>query len=130
MTRSCCSPGRSAVRREDHRWWGSRKMGHLLQVLNSRGAVGLGSQVRAQLDWDLAERWYPETEKIPWREAQRVFDEKRFRSLGVRLERGRLLAHPDAEDGPAGKRATFLSPFDRLVHARKHADGRWGLHLR
>src|SRR5581483_1434492 len=65
--------------------------------------------------WDLAERWYPETERMPWPEARRLLEEKQFRSLGVKLERGRLLAHPDAEDpGRVPARTTFLSPFDRL----------------
>ena len=49
--------------------------------------------------WDLAERWYPETESVPWPEARRIFEEQRFRALGVKLEKGRLVAHPDAQTG-------------------------------
>ena len=37
---------------------------------------------------------------MPLAEARRLLDEKRFRSLGVRLDKGRLVAHPDAGDGP------------------------------
>ena len=37
----------------------------------------------------------------------------------MQLQRKRLVAHPDAEDGPVPPRTTFLSPFDRLVHDRK-----------
>src|SRR5207248_10314348 len=51
--------------------------------------------------------------------------EKRFRALGVKLERGKLLAHPGATDGPVPNRVTFLSPFDRLVHDRARTEALW-----
>jgi uncharacterized protein YcaQ len=105
-------------------------MGLMLQVLNMRGEVAVVGRRGKQRIWDLAERWYPETEQIPWAEAERAIDEKQFRSLGVRLERGRLLAHPDAEDVPAGNRVTFLSPFDRLIHDRKRAEVLWDFYYR
>jgi uncharacterized protein YcaQ len=112
--------------REAHRWWGERKMGLMLGVLNMRGEVAVVGRRGRQRVWDLAERWYPETERLSWREAQPILDEKRFKALGVRLDHGRLVAHPDAEDGPipAG-RMTFLSPFDRLVHDRNRAEALW-----
>jgi uncharacterized protein YcaQ len=120
----------ATMQREDHRWWGSRKMGLMLQILNARGQVAVVGRRGKQRVWDLAERWYPETEKVSWPDAQRVFAEKQFRSLGVRLERGRLLAHPDAEDPQAGTRITFLSPFDRLVHDRNRAEALWDFYYR
>jgi uncharacterized protein YcaQ len=40
--------------------------------------------------------------------------------------RGKLVAHPEAEDGAVPERVTFLSPFDRLVHDRARAEALWG----
>jgi uncharacterized protein YcaQ len=116
--------------REGHRWWGERKMGLMLGLLNARGEVAVVGRRGKQRVWDLAERWYPETERPTWREAKAVFEEKRFRSLGVKLERGRLLAHPDADDRPVGTRLTFLSPFDQLVHDRDRAHALWDFYYR
>ena len=117
--------------REAHRWWGARKMGLMLGVLNTRGEVAVVGRRGRQRLWDIAERWYPETEQIRWADAKQIFEEKRFRSLGVKLERGRLLAHPAAEDpGRVASRLTFLSPFDRLVHDRDRAEVLWDFYYR
>ena len=118
------------VRRQGHRWWGERKMGLMLGVLNARGQVAVVGRRGGQRLWDLAERWYPETERVPWPKARRAFEEKRFRALGVQLVRGRLVAHPDVEERPVPNRVTFLSPFDRLVYDRKRAEALWGFHYR
>src|SRR5207244_9654033 len=101
-------------RREDHRWWGQRKMGLMLECLSARGEVAVVGRRGKQRVWDLAERWYPETETLPLPKARRLYEQKRFRALGVRLDRGRLVAHPEAKDGSVPDRVTFLSPFDRL----------------
>ncbi|HET8751775.1 MAG TPA: crosslink repair DNA glycosylase YcaQ family protein [Gaiellaceae bacterium] len=117
-------------RRESHRWWGARKMGLMLDVLAAHGEVAVVGRRGKQRVWDLAERWYPETETIPLAKARRMYEETRFRSLGVRLERGRLVVHPEAEDGPVPPRTTFLSPFDRLVHDRNRALALWNFFYR
>jgi uncharacterized protein YcaQ len=115
---------------ERHEWWGARQMGLMLEVLAGQGLVAVVGRRGKQRVWDLAERWYPETETIPWAEAQRQIEERRFRALGVKLERGKLLAHPDAVDGPIPNRVTFLSPFDRLIHDRARAEALWDFYYR
>jgi hypothetical protein len=122
-----------AAARADQRyvWWGTRaQLTWMLELLHRRGLIAVAGRSGGQRVWDLAERWYPETETVPLTEARRVLADKRFRALGVRLERGRLVAHPEAADGPVGNRVTFLSPFDRLVHDRERAEVLWGFRYR
>jgi uncharacterized protein YcaQ len=118
------------VSKDPHDWWGSRKVGLMLELLEGRGVVAIVGRRGKQRVWDLAERWYPEAESMPWPEAERLLAEKRFRSLGVRFEKGEWQAHPDAEDGPVPKRVTFLSPFDRLIHDRDRAEALWDFYYR
>jgi uncharacterized protein YcaQ len=118
------------VSRDPHDWWGSRKVGLMLELLEGRGVVAVVGRRGKQRVWDLAERWHPEAESIPWPEAKQLLEEKRFRSLGVKYEKGRWLVHPDAEDGPVPKRVTFLSPFDRLIHDRDRAEALWNFYYR
>jgi uncharacterized protein YcaQ len=118
------------VSRDPHDWWGSRKVSLMLELLEGRGVVAIVGRRGKQRVWDLAERWYPEAESMSWPEAKQLLEEKRFRALGVRFEKGDWRAHPDAEDGPVPKRVTFLSPFDRLIHARDRAEALWDFHYR
>jgi uncharacterized protein YcaQ len=118
------------VSRDPHAWWGARKVTLMLELLEGRGVVAVTGRRGNQRVWDLAERWYPEAESIPWPEARQLLAEKRFRSLGVRFENGKWQAHPEAEDGPVRKRVTFLSPFDRLIHDRDRAEALWGFRYR
>jgi uncharacterized protein len=120
----------SRAGKDRHEWWGARQMGLMLEILSAQGEVAVVGRRGNQRVWDLAERWYPETETIPWRDAQRLIDDKRFRALGVRLDRGRFVAHPDAVDGPVPNRVTFLSPFDRLIHDRARTEALWGFFYR
>lgn len=115
-----------------HDWWGARQMGLMLDVLASRGLVAVVGRRGKQRVWDLAERWYPpDTEKLSVKEADAILAEKRFRSLGIKLERGRLLVHPDANVDPVpAARTTFLSPFDRLIHDRVRTEALWGFNYR
>ena len=114
----------------DSRWWGTRNVSVLLEILHSRGVVAVVGRRNGQRLWDLAERWYPDTETVPLREAERLFAEKRRRSQGAWLEQGEWWAHPEAADGPVPDRVTVLSPFDRLVYDRARAEALWGFRYR
>ena len=121
----------SAVRTwTSHGWYGNRNVAVMLEILHGRGVVAIVGRRNGQRLWDLAERWYPETETVPLREAERILAERRLRAQGVRLTKEGWEAHPDATDGPVPDRTTLLSPFDRLVHDRDRAEALWGFHYR
>src|SRR5207247_4850832 len=119
-----------SAERIDHRWYGSRYVGLMLQSLHLHGEIAVVGRSGGQRIWDLAERWYPETETARLREAERSFAEQRFRALGVRLEKGEWHAHPDVSDAPVPDRVTLLSPFDRLIHDRDRAEALFGFRYR
>jgi uncharacterized protein YcaQ len=116
--------------RNPHPWWGQRQVALMLMILEARGLVAVTGRQSGQRLWDLAERWYPDTEKVPLREAERRLAENAFRAQGVRLTKRGWEAHPDAEDGPVPDRVALLSPFDRLIHNRDRAEALWDFHYR
>jgi uncharacterized protein YcaQ len=103
-------------------WWGNRNVALMLEILHGRGRVAIVGRRNGQRLWDLAERWYPEIERVPLREAEKRRAEQRFRALGVRRTPEGWEAHPDVADDPVSERVTFLSPFDRLIHDRDRAE--------
>ena len=121
---------RAKGEREESRWYGSRRVGLLLTSLHLYGELAVVGRRDGQRLWDLVERWLPETETVPIREAERRLAEWRFRALGVRRVREGWEAHPEAEDGSVAVRTTPLSPFDRLIHDRDRAEALFGFFYR
>jgi uncharacterized protein len=60
---------RSAGPSESHRWYGSRRVAMMLDCLHRRGQIAIAGRRGGERLWDLAERWYPETDVVPPREA-------------------------------------------------------------
>src|SRR5206468_9812082 len=100
----------------------SRHVGRMLQTLHVYGEVAVVGRRGGQRLWDLAERWYPESETLPLRETKRLLENSLWRAVGVRRAGDGWEAHPEATDGPIPDRVTLLSPFDRPIHDRERAE--------
>ena len=121
---------RSARQRETHPGGARATSAIMLELLQARGEVAIVGRRGKQRVWDLAERWYPRRPSASRsHEAQRAFEEKRWRAAGVRLVKGEWHAHPEASDEPVDDRVTLLSPFDRLIHDRTRMEALFGLPL-
>ena len=87
--RAPCSRAKSRAMRfgrgQSHGWYGNRSVAVMLDILHGRGVVAIVGRRNGQRLWDLAERWYPETETVSLRDADRALADRRFRALGVRL---------------------------------------------
>jgi uncharacterized protein YcaQ len=94
----------------------------MLMALHLRGEVAIAGRRGTERLWDLAERWYPASETLSIPRAERALADQRLRALGVRHDRGRWMAHPDADATPVPERVTLLSPFDRLIHDRNRTE--------
>lgn len=99
-------------------WTGNRNVSQMLEFLNRTGDVAIVGQQGKQRLWDLAERWYPPVEALPFAEAEAWMAERQALSLGASYRDGKWYAPTDADDRPL-TRTILLSPFDRLVHDRK-----------
>jgi uncharacterized protein len=112
-------------------WWGTRaQLTWMLELLHWRGRIAVAGRQDGQRLWDRAERWWPETETVPLREARKLLAKKRQRAQGVWLENGKWRAYDGIPDDPVPDRATLLSPFDGLVKNRDRLEALWDFRYR
>jgi uncharacterized protein YcaQ len=130
-------PDTSAVPWESSGWTHERNVTQMLEILFSRGEIGVAGRRGKQRLWDVAERVFPRgVEVLPLDEARRARDEKRLRALGVARPKyvgdagieaeiegttGVWRVDPGATAAGFEGRTALLSPFDRLVHDRDRA---------
>ncbi len=64
-------------------WTGNRNVSQMLTFLAARGEITIVGRQGQQRLWDLAERWFPETEPLSDEEADRWFVRQRLKALGI-----------------------------------------------
>ena len=82
------SPSRSPD--EPHRWWGTREVTLMLEILHAYGVVAVAGRQGKQRLWDLSERWYPPVDAISVREADRAARRAALPSARRAVDQGRL----------------------------------------
>jgi hypothetical protein len=108
------------VSRDPHDWWGSRKVGLMLELLEGRGIVAVVGRRGKQRLWDLAERWYPPVEKISWPDARKILEERRWRARPGPNDVPVAVRPADPRSGPHRSVVPFLLPA-RDVRAQGEA---------
>ena len=71
-------------------WYGNRNVSIMLDILHGRGEVAIVGRRGGQRLWGLAADWYPETEKVSLREAERIIAEQRLPRARRRPRQGRV----------------------------------------
>ncbi|HZU12300.1 MAG TPA: crosslink repair DNA glycosylase YcaQ family protein [Chloroflexota bacterium] len=82
---------------ESKGWTGNRNVSQMLTFLSARGEIAIVGRQGAQRLWDLAERWFPETEILPDEEADRRLVRQRLQALGIAsravVEQGQVVSY-------------------------------------
>ena len=106
-------------------------MGLMLGVLNARGEVAVVGRNGKQRIWDLAERWYPETDRVSLADGEAATLEARQRAgsaSGSSGAAGTSIPRPTTGPFPTARRCS--TPFDRLIHDRTRAEALWDFRYR
>jgi uncharacterized protein len=135
-------PDTCRVRWGSSGWNDNRNVPRLLDLMVLRGEVAVAGRDGRERLWDLASRVY-DGEVTPQREARRIRDERRLRSLGIARMRRPQASQAEREVDEVGEsavvagvrgtwrvdptqlglpfagRAALLSPLDRLIFDRK-----------
>ena len=129
-------------------WTHNRNVTQMLELLLTRGEVAIAGRVGRERLWDVPERVYPPVVVPSVDEAEETKNERRLAALGIARQRARAMpmeapvhvgeageaavvddvkgewrVDPQYLDDEIEGRTALLSPFDRLVHDRVHAQG-------